>query len=369
MATLPPSAAGGHPLRCLIVRPVKMSDHGGDEVVYRKSIDYLSRHFAIDTVEVHPIGGARKFLNLVKLAPPEILRWISAENVERVRAAIAGNSYDAVFFFNEITFPSSEPALVWTGPTILAAHNVHSVVARSENSLLSRVMRPITAHFERRWYGDRRAELVCISNNDVAGLRASGVDRDPVFVAPPGAPPADPFPDPFRVAETIVLTGSYGWWRKRRDLQAFLASGGTVLPIYTADPEARALIAEAKFPLIEDKPDFAAAMHFGLVTDRFEGGFKLKSLEYVARNCTVLSFCDLSPEFVGLPHADEFVRRIASADEARGIIAAMRAEDPVALGERFRAFRDACLARYEWSACLAPLYDAFVFARDGEVAK
>jgi hypothetical protein len=199
----------------------------------------------------------------------------------------------------------------------------------------------------------------------VLGLRASGVGRAPVFVAPPGAPPAAAFPAPFRVADTIVLTGSYGWWRKRRDLQAFLESATAAVPIYTADREAQAIIAQAGFPLVEAKPDIAAALHFGLITDRFEGGFKLKSLEYVAGNCVVLAFCDLSLEFEGLPHAGEFIRKIASVEEARGIMVAMQAENPVALGQRFHAFREACLARYEWNACLAPLHDAYITALSG----
>lgn len=349
--------------RCLIVRPVKLSDHGGDEVVYRRSSGFLSRYFEIDTLELLPITRWRAFFNVRKFAPPEILRWISADNTRRVQQALTGADYDAVYFFNEITFPSSRPALASQKPIVLVAHNVHSVVARSDGSLPSLLGRFICVHFERLWYADRRAELVCISNNDVAGLRKSGIKRTRTFVAPPGAPPAEPFPEPFRVNATAVLTGSYGWWRKRRDLKAFLASAPSGLPVYTSDAEARAMFQQADWPVIREQPDFGAAMHFGLITDRFEGGFKLKALEYLAKNCAILAYCDLSAEFVGLPHAAEFVRRVGSIAEIRSIMSQMQADDPTALGERFKLFRQACLERYKWSECLLPLYQAYNAAR------
>ena len=102
-----------------------------------------------------------------------------------------------------------------------------------------------------------------------------------------------------------------------------------------------------------------AGLRFGVVTDIFLGGFKLKSLEYVAKNCVVLSRSDIRAEFEGLPHAEEFVRYLAGGKaEAALTIEAMCRMPHAALIARFMEFKSACLRRFEWEACLSPLKQA-----------
>jgi hypothetical protein len=70
----------------------------------------------------------------------------------------------------------------------------------------------------------------------------------------------------------------------------------------------------------------------------------------------VLTYSDISAEFEGLPHADEFVRTVRSLSDIRAIMSEMAAAGN--LRSRFLAFKEACMVRYDWNACLKPLGDA-----------
>jgi hypothetical protein len=342
----------------LIIRPRKVAAHGGDEVVYRRSIEFLEREvdatFAI--MELQPVGRWRRLGNLLRF-PPELARFAGPENDRRVSERLQAGGYANVLLFNEVTFPLL-PVLTRHGlKPVLVAHNVQSVVASSDPSPIVRATAEIARRFERRYYDARGTTLVCISNTDIAGLKAAGVDRHDVYLAPPGVPPAKPLAEHATVQRELMLTGSYGWWRKRRDLKRLAAEKwDATLPIVATDADALAMLGDRAAPL-PDSFDWSAALRFGLVSDRFQGGFKLKVLEYIANNCVVLSYCDMSPEFGGIPDADLFVRHIGSMVEADAIgrELAMDADQTVA---RFRIFKAAVMERFSWDRCLAPLADA-----------
>jgi hypothetical protein len=211
--------------------------------------------------------------------------------------------------------------------------------------------------FDRAWSADSRDRLICISHHDVASLRRIGVSRDDILLAPPGAPPSVPFGTNPRIIPEPVLTGSYGWWRKRRDLARFAAEPAMPWPLLVSDTTALEILGDQAVQIDPKAIDWSAGLRPALVTDRFLGGFKLKALEYVALNCTVFSYCDLRLEFSGLPHAEEFVRVIGSKAEFSSAISLLLTQPPVPLLQRFRAFKDACLDRYAWGRCLAPLED------------
>lgn len=344
------------PARVLVVRPRQTgTDHGGDEVVYRRSIAALREVAAVEVVEIDDLGRSRKWWNVARGAPPELGRFIGAANVAKVRAALGGSAFDAAFFFHEATFPCRTAARGLPIRVVLAAHNVHSNVARREPTLVGRLFLRSAVRFERRWYADAQADLVCISNSDVAALRRAGALPPRVHVAPPGAPPASALDADAALRPEAVLTGSYAWWRKRRDLRAFARGPAIGVPVAASDPVALAVLGRAASPLALRDEDWSSAIRIGLVTDRFVGGFKLKATEYVARNCILLSWADLSEEFEGLPHAAEFVRYARGNAEAAAIVDGLLRDDPAAQAARFRLFRDACLERYRWDRCLEPL--------------
>ena len=179
-------------------------------------------------------------------------------------------------------------------------------------------------------------------------------------MAPAGAPPVSHLASDAPVLREAVITGSYGWWRKRRDLKTFALGPSIGAPIYAVDPVALDILGVQGRPLNDSVGwSWEAGLRFGLVTDLFLGGFKLKSLEYVAKNCVVLSLSDIRAEFKGLPHAEEFVHYIAGgkAEVGRTIEAMCRAPR-APLVARFLEFKSACMRRFQWEACLTPLRQA-----------
>ena len=342
--------------RCLFVRPAISSDAmGGDEVVYRRITKYIASLMELEVLELAGISRPMQVLRAAQGNPLEVTRYLSRQNAEALRARLAASPFDVVCFAHEATFALStaveDPAI----HRVFYAHNTHSLLAATDPSALGRLMRPIATAFERRWYGDPKAALVCISRGDVAGLRAAGVMRDDIYLSPPGAPPTEPLSDQARVIGEAVLTGSYGWWRKRRDLKTFAAGPPIDAPILATDPLAVEILGGQARLVRNEEVDWSLGLRFGLITDRFLGGFKLKSVEYVARNCMVLSCCDLSPDFEGLPHAGEFVRLVSGKAEVAAELRRLSEGPHEDLLARFRLFKAACLERYRWDACLQPL--------------
>lgn len=345
------------PRACLLVLRPQASGtaHGGDEVMYRKAFQYLALSYELDVVELPPVGKLAKYVNMARGMPPECTRLYSAANLQMVAERAKSGNYDAALLFNEASFPMLSSVKQGGIPAVLISQNVHSLVAETDPGLVARALRPLALHYERHYYADPYARLLEISQADVDALRRAGIRADDLPISPPGAPPAVALREDAGLIAEAVVTGSYGWWRKRRDLTAF-AKGGTIgVPIYAADPQARTILGE-QAGVLEDTPEFwSQGLRFGLVTDAFVGGFKLKSLEYVAKNCVVLSLADIGMEFAGIPHAEEFVRLVPDVAAVRSAIESIRASEPAALLERFRVFKAECLERYDWDRCLAPL--------------
>jgi hypothetical protein len=352
-------------LRLLLVRPkVMTAANAGDNIVH----DAVTRHMSA-SMDVHVVEQSwnrtwarepARLFNLLRCGPPEAARHLRRENGERLKAAIRSFAPDVICLNHEYTFFLLPIAARSGAGIVLYAHNVHSQILDTDRRLSSRLFKQAAARFERRFYGDQRAELVCISQSDARYLREGGV-RTSSLVVSPGPPPAIPLASDARVERSLVITGSYGWWRKLRDLKRFAAE--------EADPSVECLVgdglpSQALIPGARSavNVDWGAAIRFGVLTDRFAGGFKLKSTEYIARNCVVLSFADISEEFDGLPHAAKFVRTVHSRAEAEGIMREMAAshEDVPA---QFAEFKAACLARFDWSTAMGRLEAVFQRAR------
>lgn len=345
---------------CMIVMPrLSGPKSAGDEVVYRHAVAHLGRSMTVVTAEFGSVGRGRRLLNLItRRAPPELARYIGRSNDLAIERALASQPVDVVCFLHEGGFTFLEVAQRLGLPCVLYPHNVHSVVARTDGSMFGRLFASAAARFERTWYGDREAGLVCISRTDAEGLKAVGVNRTDVRIAPPGAPPPRALDPGASVLPEVVLTGSYGWWRKRRHLTRFAKSPGRLdAPVLMTDPAGVEILGDQGRAMDKDALDWSSGLRFGLITDGFGGGFKLKSLEYVALNCLVLSYCDLSLEFEGLPHADEFVRHVSGKAEIARIMAEAAARPRAEFIERFLTFKAACLRRFDWDRCLEPLRD------------
>lgn len=351
------NAAARRP-RILVIRPQPLGGgSSGDEVMYRRSLNYLARAADLETVELQAVPQLRKLLNLL-LLPAELTRYRGAANIRRISQRVSTAQFDTVLFFNEVTFPMIGAVRGLGCKPVLVAHNVHSVVARTDPSPLIRATTQIAARFERRTYGDPEVILVCISQTDVDGLRLVGVNRNDIRIAPPGAPNSFPLAIDSKILPELILTGSYGWWRKRRDLRK-LVSGLKSLKsrIFASDVTALKLLGKHANATRFEDINWSGGLRFGIISDRFLGGFKLKALEYIARNCVVVAHCDLSREFRGLPYADEMVLHVDSLLEVQPLIDRMLVNE-VETMRRFQVFQRACLLRYAWDTCLHPLGEA-----------
>jgi len=343
--------------RCLFVRPATSADaNGGDSVVYRRVEQFIADRAELVVLELQRVPRPAQLLNVIGGLPPEAAGYAGADNQRRVDAAIGQGGFDVALFGHESVFPL---ALAAPEPRrrVLHAHNVQSLLSADARSPWEKWLRRLAVRFDRRWASGPRDVLVCISRTDVAGLRALGVVRD-IGIAPPGAPPAVPLARSAEITPEVVLTGSYGWWRKRRDLFRFAAEPPLPFPILVGDALAAGRLDDQARRVDPRAVDWGAGLRFAVVPDRFVGGFKLKTLEYVALNCMILSYCDVRPEFEGLPHVDEFVRLVQSKAEIGAAIEAALDEPARPQLERFAAFKAACLDRYDWDSCLQPLGEA-----------
>jgi hypothetical protein len=339
---------------CLMVRPAPSADpNGGDTIVYRRLTDYLQRRANLDVLELKRLTRLPHALNLCRGLPPEVGGYASAANRAALARKLAERPCDVVIFSHESTFALIPVLKPGAARKVLYAQNMQSVIANSDPGPLGRLSPALATAFDRRWCSDPTAQVVCISRVDMDGLRRIGVTRRDIAVAPPGAPPAVALPQGAGVMPELLLTGSYGWWRKRRDLQHFAKGPPLPYPILAADPTALEVLGD-QARAAGAPASWTPGVRFGLITDRFQGGFKLKSVEYVALNAVVLSACDLSREFEGLPHAEEFVRLAPSKARIREIVEAFAAQPAGQVVDRFRRFKAACLERFSWERCLEP---------------
>lgn len=344
--------------RCLIALPARGdAAASGDGVVLRRIVAELSRSTDLVRVDLSSGSISRRLLNLARFnAPPELARYDTTENYERVETALC-EGVDVACLLHEGAFFFSDMIAERGVRCVLYPHNAHSVISRTDDVGLGWLFRGAAERFEQRYCGDPRHGLVCISRTDAAALGQGRPTPPPV--APPGAPPPAALAVDARFVREVALTGSYDWWRKRRHLTRFANRAKAVdAPLLVTDPQAVARLGAGARLVHASQFEWSSGLRAGLITDGFSGGFKLKALEYVALNCAVLSLCDLAVEFAELPHADEFVIRITEPSQIRPILDRFEAADQGGLVDRFRAFKAACLQRFDWATCLAPLTQA-----------
>jgi hypothetical protein len=331
--------------------------HSGDVIVLRHVIARLGRHYDCEVLTVTAAGRVAKVANiLLNQVPSEWSAYYSDRWFEAVRKLTTDNDYARVFILYEALFYLAEAVRPGPAKAVLYSHNVPSQYSSGENFLETALHR-LAVKAEMRWYAPVNGEVVFISKSDRdAAVRAELATPD-ARVAPPGAPPAKPLADDATFVGEAVITGSYNWWRKRRDLKAFAAGCGDVV-VHGFDPWIKKTLPASRLYASADDFDWSSHLRLGVVTDRFPGGFKLKTLEYVARNCAVFSSAPVMSDFADLPYADRFVFDNQQPEQIAEVSRALAARDPATLRREFLAFKEACCARYDWDRSLEPLLSA-----------
>lgn len=354
----PQAIADGPVRRALVVVPDRDGpDHGGDAVVLRRAIAALQKRFACDIVTVKATrGAAAKIVAMLRhQVPSEWAGYQGAEAFHAIRARLATGAFDDVFILYEALFHLAAAVPAGGPPVTLYAHNLPSQFAVGDG-FADPFLKVLAERAERRTFRQPGTRLVMISQADRAAAVRMGLAPADVAVAPPGAPPESPLSDDAVFRPECVITGSYAWWRKRRDLKRFADAVG-LRTVHAFDAGVKAVIPSSQHHLSTADFDWSSAIRLGIVTDRFGGGFKLKTLEYVARNCAIFSSAPIMAEFAHLPHAARFVFDNRDPGQLGAVLHELSARDPAILRAEFAAFKDAACAHYAWDTCLAPLVD------------
>jgi hypothetical protein len=330
----------------------KPYDEGaGEEVVDRKlKAGLIKLGHQIDTYHPLPISRAREALQLsLGRMPYYRARFESAESLRVIRNL--SSSYDVVIASWE---PFDRLALESPLPTVLLLHNITSSAIRSvfPRNLLARYLARRAARWEARAYAANVHAIATLSVNDqryVAGL-ARGTQTE-VLYTPPGMPPVLPLADDARFVPEIVLSGTYGWFPKRRDVLAFARDYASApveqrVPVFAAG-----LPAEAEAAISPRPPtgtESSHAIRFGLITDRFESGHKLKTAYYIANNNIVLSYANVMKDFEQIPDAAFFIRKVTDMASIMRHVAEVSAVGPAELRARLAAFKQRCQECFAW---------------------
>ena len=244
-------------------------------------------------------------------------------------------------------------------PSILITHNVASraLPALFPNNMLATLAAARAGAWERRWYRSGHfAAIGALSRRDFAYL--DGItDRPELLLLPPGMPPCIELRRDAGFTKEIVISGTFGWPPKHRDIMRFAREYAAVVPRLPirADglpPEAMTLLQPSGVPLSDD------ALRIGLITDRFEAGHKLKTLAYVANNQIVLSFAEVGFDFVHIPDHDLFIRKLESVADIAAHVSAIADLPAADLRERFVRFQHACARYFTWDAVARKLLEA-----------
>jgi hypothetical protein len=348
----------GKPRALYVVRRPKAAPQAGDQVHVRKMVPWLQARLDLNVLELGEVERPRRLINLMHGWPFEMTGLWSPENRRLLRDAIATHRPDYVYLINEALFPFARD--ITDAHVVLFAMNSISSLAVTDPSPSVRLMAPLARAYEDRYFKPReRQTLTLVSRADARWLRQRFATAERFPIAVPGALPSAPLDDDAEVRREILIAGSYDWWRKRRDLQDF-ARHDLRAPILVTDSRAAQVLGSLARQIDLKALDTRHALRFGVVTDRFLGGFKLKSLEYVANNAMVLSRSDIRPDFEGLPDAPLFVRYTPEVADVGAAIDTITAIPPTELIARFKRFQAACGERFAWEACLQPLAPPFV---------
>ncbi len=321
---------------------------GGDEILDRKLIAALGPGHDVTRFNVATQSPLNQIRNMLRGMPHPQFKFTNP-SIDRAFVETV-DRHDRVVISHETL---EHLAHCVDRPLTLLIHNVaHDILQQLYGDrLIGRLAARQSLRWERRTYARETIRLVTLSRRDKALVEALAPGR-PVAVAYPGLPPLAPLQSGTIIPE-LVLSGSYDWYPKRRDLIALandVAASRQTLDwrhdLTLPDHPGAAPITSRSRRI--EPADYTQGIRFGLIPDRFLGGFKLKSTYLIANNCILLSRCDLRSEFDGLPHAARFVRYTPALSDILSTMREFADYDQGELHGRWIEFQDACSRRFSW---------------------
>jgi hypothetical protein len=326
----------------------------GDAIYDTRVLRAIGRTHQVTHLELDPeMGRAGRFARaLLRRIPPDRAAYATARNIDLLRSAAAG--CDAVVLSHEI-FDWAADCLDL--PAVLVLHNVTSDYMPAAG-LAARLHAALVTGHEARTYRERpHRAIVALSVADRDLLARRGLAPS-AAIAWPGMPPLTPLADDAVVEARPLLDGTYNWGLKLRDLARFAQEYARLRPDLRPILTGGALPPEADgiYDACRETADPSQAIRFGISTDRFAAGFKLKIGAFIAANAIPVSFADIFGDYAGLPHADRLLVKVDSVAEIRPRMDAIAAwpEAPRA----FREFKQAAAERFRWDAAAQSIAEA-----------
>ena len=342
-------------MRILWIGADTTDGNSGVEIFDRNLITALrSLRATVTSLSPKPVPRLAKLGNYLAGRPHYRASYASAANVRRLHEA--ARSHDvAVCSWEPFDWLATRLPI----PALPILHNItsQSLAASNPESAAAAFLARRAALWERSAYGDGGPfrTIAVLGRKDEQRVRA--YRTAPILYLPPGMPAGTALSPTRGLSPDLVISGSYGWGAKRRDLICFAReySASRHHPRIHAD----AMPEEARTRLTPTPLDFSGgAIRIGLIADRFSAGFKLKSTFYIANNCVVLSYADIMADFRAIPDAPFFIRRIRHARDIDAHIDELATMPRAVLIERMQAFKRACSEAFDWQCNAATLLSA-----------
>lgn len=351
-------------MRILWVRRKPSDEGGGDSLYDGKLIRGLqaSGHEIVD----HGLprnSRPQQFLHAaLNLSLPEQYAVGGAADVAYVRGLLQGGGFDAAVFSHEHVDAFARAVRSASSvPFVAVRHNVTSDLMRSllEGVLVMQGVYCAMAEQQERaaLTGGLYQAVSAVSVRDRRLLTAL-TGRQDIALVQPGAPPAAPLNADAATTRDLVISGTFDWFPKARDLRRFVGEyaaqppAGVRLRCTTAVPEdLRATLGATE----DDAIDAAGAIRFGLITDRFPAGHKLKTAAYLMNNCAVLSFTRVIEDFADLPFASNWIIEVSRSSELGPAIDRLVRRPADEARAELAVLKDAVAERLSWSRQAANL--------------
>jgi len=326
-------------------------DSSGAAIYDRMTVEALGRAgHDVEVLAPERLMTAREILQMLVFVPFERARYFCLRNLRAARRR--SSNADFVVLSHECF---DFLATVINKRRVLILHNLSSCVLRNAfgNSFWTLPLWLCVVVWERWLYRSKKVDaIVVLSRRDMASVLALR-PKAKVLWLPPGCPKLAPLSKGALISPKLVLSGSYDWFPKRRDLRRFLVEHATAthrLPIVTDDrmPDGVATYAQIGRAHFDDVALTSNHIRFGVIPDRFDAGHKLKTLFFIANNCFVLSFAEIRTDFSHLPDHEFFIRQVSSVDDISAIVAGIESADAIDVCDRLRAFKARCAQEFSW---------------------
>lgn len=343
-------------MRILWVRRRSLDEGAGDSLYDEKLIRALSSTHEIVQYGLKRNTKPRQMLRAaLNLSLPEQYGVGGPEDVAHVRALLAGGGFDAVVISHEHLDAFAHAVRGATKIPFIAVRQ--NVTSDAMASILQGT--PIAGLYLALAQAQERAALrsatydaiTAISVRDRRLLRTlSG--REDIALVSPGAPPASPLNADAAVARELVISGTFDWFPKARDVRRFVAEYAAAPPADVRLRCAASIAADQRAALgatEDDAIDAASAIRFGLITDRFTAGHKLKTAAYLMSNCAVLSFAKVIEDYADLPFARDWIVEIESVADIDPAMQRLAARPAFEARNQLITLKAAVMERFAWS--------------------